>query len=36
MEISYQYEVFLVDKFLPLRIELTGYISCPKEKEMGV
>jgi len=25
------YEVFLVDKFLPLRTELTVYISCPKE-----
>jgi hypothetical protein len=30
-EISYHYEVLLVGKFLPLKVELTVYISCPKE-----
>ena len=31
MEISYHYKMFLVGKFHPLKIELTVYISCPKE-----
>jgi hypothetical protein len=29
MEISYHYKVLLVDNFLPLKIELTVYISYP-------
>jgi hypothetical protein len=31
MEISYHYEVLLVGNFLSLKVELTVYISCPKE-----
>jgi len=31
MEISYHHEVLSVGKLLSLKVELTVYISCPKE-----